>query len=156
MKPSSVASCLRMPAIRRSSGEFAPSAMNEIRLTPTSTESGSTRSRSSRFSFGGFGLAPAAVRQQRFAGAFFIRQPTVPRPAPSSRNGIFGSPGNSASATSTPLASSSGCDAPKICFWNSTPRRFSELARVTIMPPEMEIISAGITVTRPSPIVSTV
>ena len=34
--------------------------------------------------------------------------------------------------------------------------RFSELARVTIMPPEIEIISAGITVTSPSPIVRTV
>jgi len=30
------------------------------------------------------------------------------------------------------------------------------LARVTIKPPEIEIINAGITVTRPSPMVSTV
>jgi len=31
----------------------------------------------------------------------------------------------------------------------------AELARVTIKPPEMEIIRAGITVTRPSPMVNT-
>ena len=32
----------------------------------------------------------------------------------------------------------------------------AELARVTIRAPDMEIMSAGITVTRPSPMVSTV
>ena len=68
----------------------------------------------------------------------------------------MGNPGNSASATSTPLASSSGSDLPKTCFWNSAPSFASELARVTIKPPEIEIISAGITVTSPSPMVSTV
>jgi hypothetical protein len=49
-----------------------------------------------------------------------------------------------------------GCELPKICLWNSAPRRASLKARVTIRAPEMEIISAGITVTRPSPMVSTV
>ena len=65
-------------------------------------------------------------------------------------------PGSAASATSTPPASMSGCELPRICLWNSAPRRASLLARVTIRAPEMEIISAGITVTRPSPMVSTV
>ncbi len=68
----------------------------------------------------------------------------------------MGMPGSSASAIRTPAASSSGCELPKICRWNSAPRRASELARVTIRPPDIEIISAGITVTRPSPMVRTV
>jgi len=59
-------------------------------------------------------------------------------------------------ATRTPDASMSGCGLLKICFWKSTPNLVSELARVMIKPPEMEIIKAGITVTRPSPMVSTV
>ena len=68
----------------------------------------------------------------------------------------MGRPGNSASATSTPLARPSGSALPNSCLLNSSPSRFSEPARVTIRPPETEIISAGMTVTRPSPIVRTV
>ena len=85
-----------------------------------------------------------------------MRQAAAPSPRPISRNGIVGSPGKAASTTSTPLASNSGCGLPKSCLLKSAPRRSSELARVTIRPPEMEIISAGMTVTRPSPMVSTV
>ena len=54
---------------------------------------------------------------------------------------------------STPPASINGCGLLNTCFFISDPSLLSELARVTIRPPETEIISAGITVTRPSPIV---
>ena len=80
----------------------------------------------------------------------------APSPPPRARNGMVGKPGNSESATSTPLASRSGSDLPNTCFWNCAPSLESELARVTIKPPEIEIMSAGITVTRPSPMVRTV
>ena len=72
------------------------------------------------------------------------------------RNGSVGSPGNAAIATSTPPDSIKGCGLLKICFVTSEPSLLSELARVTIRPPETETISAGITVTRPSPMVRTV
>jgi hypothetical protein len=45
---------------------------------------------------------------------------------------------------------------PKTCRRNSAPRRDVRAGPVTISPPEIEIISAGITVTSPSPMVSTV
>ncbi len=95
--------------------------MNEIRPTPTSIESGSTRSRSSRFSLAGLRRDPAAHigRQGSRRCGSSCASPTVPRPPPSSRNGIFGSPGNIASATSTPLASSSG--------WRDAENLFLEL-----------------------------
>ncbi len=59
-------------------------------------------------------------------------------------------------AINTPEASNSGCELLNTCRWKSSPNLVSELARVTIKPPEMEIIRAGITVTSPSPMVSTV
>ena len=59
----------------------------------------------------------------------------LPTSPPSARNGIVGRPGNSASATSTPLASPSGSAFPNSCLLNSRPRRFSDPARVTIRPP---------------------
>jgi hypothetical protein len=71
------------------------------------------------------------------------------------RNGMVGRPGNNP-RTRTPLARNRGCGLPKSCLEKSVPRRSSELARVTIRPPEMEIIRAGMTVTRPSPMVRTV
>ena len=40
-----------------------------------------------------FGAAGARLRLNPFSPRFFIRQATVPRPPPSSRNGIFGKPG---------------------------------------------------------------
>ena len=85
-----------------------------------------------------------------------MRHAMAPTLAPRTRNGILGSPGNAAIAIRTPAASSSGCELLNTCFWKSSPNLVSELARVTIKPPEMEIISAGITVTKPSPMVSIV
>jgi len=65
-------------------------------------------------------------------------------------------PGTHASTTNTPLAKSSGCGLPKICLRKSAPSRASEPDRVMTKAPETEIIRAGTTVTRPSPMVSTV
>ncbi len=141
--------------MRRSKGEFGPPSASPTSPSPTSTASGSTLSRVSTFSRAGSRSVAAAVTAAA-AFAWRILHPRVPRPAPSSRNGILGRPGKPASATSTPAASSSGCDRPNTCWRNSSPKRASALARVTISAPEIEIMSAGITVTSPSPMVSTV
>jgi len=68
----------------------------------------------------------------------------------------LGRPGKAARASRRPEASSRGCGEPKTCFWKSEPISRSELARVTMRAPEMEIMRAGMTVTRPSPMVRTV
>jgi hypothetical protein len=52
-------------------------------------------------------------------------------------------------AMRTPAARNKGWGFPNTRFWISNPKLASELARVTINPPEMEIIKAGITVTDP-------
>ena len=90
--------------------------------------------------------------------AIFFRmfQATNPKPDPIARNGSIGSPGKTERTSSTPLERNSGWGLPKICFWTSVPKRSSVLARVTIIPPEMDIMRAGITVTRPSPMVRVV
>lgn len=93
----------------------------------------------------------AAARSRRL-----ILQAHVPAPPPNKRNGSLGMESSADRATSTPAASNTGSALPKIWRRNCAPSRASELARVAIMPPEMDIIRAGITVTSPSPIVSTV
>ena len=140
-----------MLAILRSNGEFCPPSTSCTNPSPTSTASGSTFSRPSRLSFAG-AVAGAFVFS---AVAVFcrMRHAIAPTPPPNTRKGIFGSPGKAAIAISTPEASSRGCALLNTCFWKSTPSLVSELVRVMIKPPEMEIISAGITVTRPSPMV---
>ena len=67
-----------------------------------------------------------------------------------------GGAGMSAIAKRTPPARKSGCGFRNSCFRKSLVNVASELARVTIRPPDTEIINAGMTVTRPSPIVRTV
>ena len=144
-----------MPAMRCKSRELAPPSTSFTRPRPTSTVRGSTWSSASMFSLAGFSALSVEVLT---AASFFrrMRQPMAPSPPPKARKGMVGKPGNNESATSTPLASSSGSDLPNTWVWNCAPSLESELARVTIKPPEIEIISAGITVTRPSPMVSTV
>jgi len=139
--------------MRLSSGEFWPPSTILTRPNPTSIANGSTLSKPSRFSrvvlaaLGGGPLTSGRVRR---------RQPPAPNPTPSSRNGMPGMPGRHASTIKTPLASSNGCGLPKICLRKSALNRASEPERVMMRPPETEIISAGTTVTRPSPMVSTV
>ncbi len=53
----------------------------------------------------------------------------------------------------TPATSSAACDWVS-CRWAVDPRSLSELARVTIIPVETAISSAGICVASPSPTVS--
>ena len=65
-------------------------------------------------------------------------------------------PGNSARAHQNAAGQQQRLRVAEELLAKSAPSRASELARVTIRPPEIEIISAGITVTRPSPMVRTV
>ena len=72
------------------------------------------------------------------------------------RNGIVGRPGSAAKpsrmAATVPMTRgfSSSCDV------TSLPRSVPDAARVTMMPAAVEISSAGICETRPSPMVSVV
>ena len=145
--------------MRRKRDEFDPPSTMPTSPRPTSTASGSTLSRESRLSLAcacacacgsPAGACPAAAAFWR------KRQPIQPTPPPMNRNGSLGIPGIMASATRIPEASSSGCESPRICLRNVSDSRDSELDRVTIRPPDTEITSAGITVTRPSPMVRAV
>ena len=74
-------------------------------------------------------------------------------------NGIPGRPGTIASNTSNPAAIAIAFGCAITCMPMSRPRwppSSSEATRVTMMPADVEITSAGICDTSPSPIVSTV
>ena len=59
----------------------------------------------------------------------------------------------SASSTRAPAAAASGRQRASNCAATSSPRCDSEAARVVMRPPDIETSSAGIAVTRPSPMV---
>ncbi len=69
-------------------------------------------------------------------------------------NGSLGMPGTSASAIAAPPAMSSAVRHWVSCLLAAVPMSASAVARVTIRPVETDISSAGIWVTRPSPMVS--
>ena len=145
--------------MRRSSGESCAPSTSPINPRPTSMASGSTRSSDSTLSLAAAGLpassdgVPPPARATSFLRIF---QPAAQAPQPKQQERQFRHAGKRRQRHSTPPASMIGCELPRICLWNSAPSRASLLARVTISAPEMEIISAGMTVTRPSPMVSTV
>ena len=141
----------------------AAAAANRCRVRPDSPAparlpraSGSTFSSASRFSLR---FVPLAVETAAVAADFSTHAPCdraqVRRPA--ARNGTRGQVRESGQRDQNAARQQQRLRGLlKTCFWNSAPRLSSEPVRVTIKPPETEIISAGITVTRPSPMVRTV
>ena len=75
------------------------------------------------------------------------------------KNGTVGNPGTIASSASSPAAMASAFGCAMICNPMSRPRwppSSSDATRVTMMPADVEMMSAGICATSPSPMVSTV
>ncbi len=82
-----------------------------------------------------------------------------PSTTPSVTNGTPGNPGTTASSSSSPAAIAIAFGCAITCRPMSRPRwppSSSEATRVTMMPADVEMTSAGICDTRPSPMVSTV
>jgi len=72
------------------------------------------------------------------------------------QNGIIGIPGTMPSSIITNAVMPRAFALCAICEINSAPKLFFEAALVTIIPEDVEIISAGIWLTKPSPMVNMV
>jgi hypothetical protein len=85
-----------------------------------------------------------------------MREAVTRKTAPMIRKGSFGSPGTRPMTAITPAASIAALGWDMISPDRSLPRFSSEAVRVTIRPAAVEISSAGICDTSPSPTVSRV
>jgi len=119
---------------------------------PISTSSGSTPTSVARFS-GAFGSSGAAGAWTGASGVLLTIIANMPASVPTNRNGALGIPGISPSTMKTPAAVAIAFGWASIWLTILRPMFVSDAARVTIRPVAVEIRSAGICVTRPSPTV---